>query len=29
VLIQRGGAHVNAVHGVKRCTALHMAARRG
>jgi truncated hemoglobin YjbI len=29
VLLQRGAARVNAVHGVKRCTALHMAARRG
>ena len=29
ILVQRGGADVNAVHGVKRCTALHMAARRG
>jgi truncated hemoglobin YjbI len=25
----RGGADVNACEGVKRCTALHMAARRG
>jgi ankyrin repeat protein len=25
----RGGALVNACDGVKRCTALHMAARRG
>jgi hemoglobin len=25
----RGGANVNAAEGVKRCTALHMAARRG
>jgi hemoglobin len=25
----RGGAQVNACEGVKRCTALHMAARRG
>jgi ankyrin repeat protein len=29
VLLERGAAHVNAVHGVKRCSALHMAARRG
>jgi ankyrin repeat protein len=29
VLLQRGAARVNAVHGAKRCTALHMAARRG
>jgi hemoglobin len=28
-LLVRGGARVNAVHGVKRCTALHMAARQG
>jgi len=28
-LLQRGAARVNATHGVKRCTALHMAARRG
>jgi truncated hemoglobin YjbI len=28
-LLQRGSVHVNAIHGVKRCTALHMAARRG
>lgn len=28
VLVQ-GGAHVDANDGVKRCTALHMAARRG
>ncbi len=28
-LLQRGSAPVNATHGVKRCTALHMAARRG
>jgi len=29
VLLERSSARVNAVHGVKRCTALHMAARRG
>jgi ankyrin repeat protein len=29
VLVQRASARINAVHGVKRCTALHMAARRG
>src|SRR6202011_234160 len=28
-LLQRSPARVNAPHGVKRCTALHMAARRG
>ncbi|MGD1091907.1 MAG: ankyrin repeat domain-containing protein [Bryobacteraceae bacterium] len=28
-LLQRGAALVNATHGAKRCTALHMAARRG
>lgn len=28
-LLQRSAARVNATHGVKRCTALHMAARRG
>jgi ankyrin repeat protein len=28
-LLQRNPASVNATHGVKRCTALHMAARRG
>jgi ankyrin repeat protein len=28
-LLQRSATNVNAVHGVKRCTALHMAARRG
>lgn len=28
-LLQRGGAQVNAADNVKRCTALHMAARRG
>jgi ankyrin repeat protein len=28
-LLQRSPASVNATHGVKRCTALHMAARRG
>jgi truncated hemoglobin YjbI len=28
-LLQRSSARVNAAHGVKRCTALHMAARRG
>jgi truncated hemoglobin YjbI len=28
-LLQRSAAQVNAAHGVKRCTALHMAARRG
>jgi hemoglobin len=28
-LLQRSSARVNAIHGVKRCTALHMAARRG
>jgi truncated hemoglobin YjbI len=27
--LARGGANVNANEGVKRCTALHMAARRG
>ncbi len=27
--LQRSSARVNAVHGVKRCTALHRAARRG
>ena len=27
--MQRSAARVNAVHGAKRCTALHMAARRG
>jgi ankyrin repeat protein len=29
VLLQRGAGRVNEVYGVKRCTALHMAARRG
>jgi ankyrin repeat protein len=29
VLLQRTSAQVNATYGVKRCTALHMAARRG
>lgn len=29
ILVQRSPARVNAVHGAKRCTALHMAARRG
>jgi len=29
VLLQRSAVRVNAAHGVKRCTALHMAARRG
>jgi ankyrin repeat protein len=29
ILLQRSSARVNAVHGVKRCTALHTAARRG
>jgi truncated hemoglobin YjbI/ankyrin repeat protein len=29
VLVRRNAARVNAIHGVKRCTALHMAARRG
>ena len=29
VLVERSSARINAVHGVKRCTALHMAARRG
>lgn len=28
ILLQRSSARVNAVHGVKSCTALHMAARR-
>ena len=28
-ILIRTGAHVNANDGVKRCTALHMAARRG
>jgi truncated hemoglobin YjbI len=28
-LLRRSPASVNAMHGVKRCTALHMAARRG
>jgi hemoglobin len=28
-LLQKNAASVNATHGVKRCTALHMAARRG
>jgi ankyrin repeat protein len=28
-LLQRSPAGVNAAYGVKRCTALHMAARRG
>jgi hemoglobin len=28
-LLRRTPANVNATHGVKRCTALHMAARRG
>jgi truncated hemoglobin YjbI len=28
-LLQRNPACVNVTHGVKRCTALHMAARRG
>jgi ankyrin repeat protein len=28
-LLQRSSARINAAHGVKRCTALHMAARRG
>jgi hypothetical protein len=28
-LIQTGSPDINAAHGVKRCTALHMAARRG
>jgi len=28
-LLERSSARVNAAHGVKRCTALHMAARRG
>jgi ankyrin repeat protein len=28
-LLQRGPDRVNAAYGVKRCTALHMAARRG
>jgi truncated hemoglobin YjbI len=29
ILLRISPASVNAVHGVKRCTALHMAARRG
>ena len=29
LLLEKSAAHVNAVYGVKRCTALHMAARRG
>lgn len=29
VLVQRTLVRINAGHGVKRCTALHMAARRG
>jgi truncated hemoglobin YjbI len=29
VLLQRSAVRINAAHGVKRCTALHMAARRG
>jgi truncated hemoglobin YjbI len=29
LLLRRTPARVNAVHGVKQCTALHMAARRG
>jgi truncated hemoglobin YjbI len=29
ILLERSSARVNAAHGVKRCTALHMAARRG
>ncbi len=29
LLIERAAARVNAAQGVKRCTALHMAARRG
>ena len=29
VLAQRSSARINEAHGVKRCTALHMAARRG
>jgi len=29
LLSQRNAARVNAVYGVKRCTALHMASRRG
>lgn len=28
-LLQHGSTDVNAIHGVKHCTALHMAARRG
>ncbi len=28
-LLRRGSTGINAIHGVKRCTALHMAARRG
>jgi truncated hemoglobin YjbI len=28
-ILSHGGANVNAADGVKRCTALHMAARRG
>jgi hemoglobin len=29
LLMRRTSAQINAAHGVKRCTALHMAARRG
>jgi hemoglobin len=29
ILLKRTSARVDAAHGVKRCTALHMAARRG
>jgi truncated hemoglobin YjbI len=29
VLVRRTPARINAAHGAKRCTALHMAARRG
>ncbi len=29
VLVRRGSANVDAAHGSKSCTALHMAARRG
>jgi ankyrin repeat protein len=27
--VHRSSVRINAVHGAKRCTALHMAARRG
>jgi ankyrin repeat protein len=29
ILLQKNAFSVNAIYGVKRCTALHMAARRG